>query len=336
MIKTHMTNKTNNSLRPIRSDDLPELVAVVNRRIHASGLRVNMQADELGEDLESSRTRMEHDTRVAIDDSGRIVGYAWTLNLPSDSSDERCYVEGGVDPEHRGRGVGRSLMEWSVEHAHELLAASPNDRAKYVRIHHGVDDESTRRLSARFGFAPIRWFEDLVRPLADVPDPIDVPGVRIEPWPAADPLLDEIRSAKNTSFLDHWGSAPMTAEGWREHILGYGSRLDLSFVARDTTTGRVVAHLFSTRYPADDEIVGRRQAWVDNLGTLREWRGRGVASALIGAALRAYRDDGLSHAMIGVDADSPTGASRLYRSLGFELEARFVDAQIDHSARLPS
>ena len=39
-------------------------------------------------------------------------------------------------------------------------------------------------------------------------------------------------------------------------------------------------------------------------------------------ALHAYRDDGLDHAMIGVDADSLTGAAALYRSLGFVEEHR--------------
>ena len=54
---------------------------------------------------------------------------------------------------------------------------------------------------------------------------------------------------------------------------GYGSRLDLSFIALDEE-GAVVAHCLNKRFEADDELLGRSDAWIDNLGTLRAWRGR--------------------------------------------------------------
>ena len=42
------------------------------------------------------------------------------------------------------------------------------------------------------------------------------------------------------------------------------------------------------------------------------------AAAMIADALRAYREEGISRAALEVDADSPTGADRLYVGLGFE------------------
>ncbi|MBM3800059.1 MAG: GNAT family N-acetyltransferase [Actinobacteria bacterium] len=329
------------SLRPIRADDLPELVAVVNRRYQAAGIRINMQADELGEEIDSSLTNRGRDTRVAVDESGRIVGYTWTIHLPSDVSEERCYVEGGVDTDRRGLGIGHQLLTWSLAHARERLDTSSNSIPRYVRIDHHVDDEATRELVASFGFTPVRWFDDLVRPLTDLDDlptadSIGGSPVTIEPWPLDDPLDDEIRIVKNTSFTDHWGSTPTSVEGWTEMTTGFGSRLDLSLIARDTASGRIVAFLLSKRYPADDELLGYSQAWVDKLGTLPEWRGRGLASALIGEALRQYAADGSTHAAIGVDADNPSGASRLYRALGFTTHTQIVTSQIDHSARLTS
>ena len=41
-------------------------------------------------------------------------------------------------------------------------------------------------------------------------------------------------------------------------------------------------------------------------------------------ALLIFVAAGLSHASIGVDGDSPTGAARLYRSLGFEPRQRSI------------
>ncbi|HRE01803.1 MAG TPA: GNAT family N-acetyltransferase [Ilumatobacteraceae bacterium] len=60
----------------------------------------------------------------------------------------------------------------------------------------------------------------------------------------------------------------------------------------------------------------------------RDWRGRGVASALIARSMDGFEQAGFTHALLNVDSASPTGASRLYRSLGFEPIARTVVHQI--------
>jgi ribosomal protein S18 acetylase RimI-like enzyme len=54
-----------------------------------------------------------------------------------------------------------------------------------------------------------------------------------------------------------------------------------------------------------------------------------VASALIAASLKTFATAGFTHAMLGVDADNPTGAHRLYKALGFERERRSITHQIE-------
>ncbi|MGI8867321.1 MAG: GNAT family N-acetyltransferase [Mycobacteriales bacterium] len=53
------------------------------------------------------------------------------------------------------------------------------------------------------------------------------------------------------------------------------------------------------------------------VGTAREWRGRGVASALIAASLQAARDNGIGIVSLGVDRENPTGAVGVYERMGF-------------------
>ena len=132
---------------------------------------------------------------------------------------------------------------------------------------------------------------------------------------------------KNAAFADHWGSTPTSEHHWGQMTTGYGARLDLSFVALDDD-GAVVGHCLCKRFEADDELIGRSDGWVDSLGTLREWRGRGVASGLIAHALHAFAAAGLTHASIGVDSENPTGAARLYRGLGFEPRTRRITYEI--------
>ena len=96
---------------------------------------------------------------------------------------------------------------------------------------------------------------------------------------------------------------------------GHGARLDLSFVARHKD--EVVGIALVKRFPDDDELVGGRHARIDNLTTLRDHRGRGVASALIGSVADKCRAEDLTHLALNVDSENPTGAKRLYLALGF-------------------
>ncbi len=328
---------TTMALTALTLTEIPEAVDLVNRCHAVDGPNIKVEIEEFRQELNSSLTVMDQDVRVSRDESGRIHGIVWTLHLPADSSLQRCYVEGAVDPGSRGRGHGRTLLDWGTSHARELLTAStPSSQPgsqpgsqpsspRVIRVSRSVHNLPAARLHDRFGFAPVRWFDHLTRSLDDVPDLVIPAGILVEPWPEDS---HEVLRVKNRSFADHWGSSPTTPEGWHELVHGFGGRPDLSTVARDTDSHEIVGFLLTHRYPADDEVNGGRQAWIDKLGTLATHRGRGIASALIVDALHRYRTSGHTHAMIDVDSDSPTGAHRLYKSLGFAPHHSTVTGEI--------
>ena len=69
---------------------------------------------------------------------------------------------------------------------------------------------------------------------------------------------------------------------------------------------------------------------------LREWRHRGIGSALIERSLRAFAAEGLTHAMLGVDTENQTGAVALYRALGFEPLTQSTTFELAVPARASS
>jgi GNAT superfamily N-acetyltransferase len=175
-------------------------------------------------------------------------------------------------------------------------------------------DSATEALLASHGFVPVRWFNDLRLALDTAPNPAPPAGVTVAPW---DPGRgEELRAVKNDAFRDHWGSTPTSIEGWAQMTGGFGARPDLSFMALEGD--RIVGLLLSHRYPDDDAVIGGRYGWVDKIATLRSHRGRGIATALLGAANGAYAREGLTHAALNVDTGNPTGAFGLYTRLGFE------------------
>ncbi|MFM8506149.1 MAG: GNAT family N-acetyltransferase, partial [Actinomycetota bacterium] len=106
------------------------------------------------------------------------------------------------------------------------------------------------------------------------------------------------------------------SEWWATQTSGFGSRVDWSYFAVNDDD-QIIGHLITHRTPNDDEVLGAKYAWIDNIGTLAEYRGRGIATQLITTALAKYREEGMDFAALGVDSANPTGAYRLYESLGF-------------------
>ncbi len=309
-------------LLPVSPADAGRIWALVQRSEAHDRLPRVLSRDEVDEELAEAHFDPATDARLAVL-GDEVVGWGRVWHRPSGEGLERAYLFGTVAPERRGQGVGSALMTWLVARATELLLAGPDQLPRYLRVDAYEWVADAHRLYARFGFAPVRWFEELVRPLTPPPDVRAPGGVEIVPWDRA--LDEEIRRAKNAAFSDHWGSTPTDPASWRRWIEGYGARLDLSFVA--LVDGQVVGHCLNMHYPEDEALLGRRDGWIDNLGTVRAWRGRGVASALIAASLRAFTDAGFSHAAIGVDADNPNGAAQLYRRLGFEPLHRSITHQ---------
>ena len=96
------------------------------------------------------------------------------------------------------------------------------------------------------------------------------------PWPndRDEEIIGRQRGLRGSLGLDAHGGRDLA-----QQVHGHGARLNVSVVALDAATGDVVAVCLNHAYPEDDELTGRREAWIHNLGTLRAWRKRGVASA---------------------------------------------------------
>jgi mycothiol synthase len=312
------------TLRALRGEDLPSICELHRRSEAFDGVPRVLELDELTEELDDEHVVLATDTRLAELD-GRLAGYAYTYHLPSEEREERCYVFGEVEPDCRRRGVGTALMEWALERSTEQLRSSGRDLPRYIRADSFDYIGPAHLLYAKMGLQPVRYMEELLRPLTDLPPIPTIAGVRIVAWP--DDRDDEIRLEKNAAFADHWGSTPTSPEHWQQQVRGFGARPDLSFIGLDDDD-RVIAHCLNKRYEADDELIGRRDAWIDSLGTLAAWRGKGIASAMIAHSLHAFAAADLTHASIGVDSENPTGAARLYRSLGFERAQRSITHQL--------
>jgi GNAT superfamily N-acetyltransferase len=258
-----------------------------------------------------------------------MVAYGRIWHRPSGEILERAYLQGRVDPEYRGRGIGRELLGWQVNTARGILEAVEAPIPRFMRADEWDWIEGAHRLYRRFGMEPVRYFTDMVKPLDGREEFAPITGIEIV---AYDRSRDaSVLEALNRSFADHWGSTPTDMASYQHRLEGQGVAIDLSFLA--LCDGQVVGLSLNAHYPEDEELLGRRDGWVESLGVVKEWRRKGVATALLKASFNAFVDAGFTHAVLGVDTESPTDALKLYTGLGFEPTHRSITSELEIKPR---
>lgn len=297
--------------RPLRATDLLALSDLVARCEQHDDPPYRTSAAELAQDIfDTPGADLAAGTIGAFDDTGRALAYG---RIRRTGEGAGVVIGGGVDPSLRRRGLGRDILQWQIERA-RVLADGPVTITTYVEDDMG--DHSS--MLEEEGFTPQRRFwelrRDLALPLPDV-SPLR-PPLTLERWHPE--LGEQVRLAHNESYVDGSGVALATPESWREDLAH--AVPEWSFLVMDRSTDRtpIAGYLISGRYEQDWAALGYTSGYADLLGVRREYRGRRVASALLIAAMRAYRDSGMEYACLGVDSALDDATSTLYEQLGFE------------------
>jgi mycothiol synthase len=303
--------------RPLTRDDAQASADLLNAIETVDRIGEHYTAEDTLTELVDPYADLERGSLAAFD-GDTMIGFMKIRYKPSVDDVHRVFLDGGVHPAHRRRGVGTALVEAGVTAAKVLHARHHPESKLAVDVHRPEHIAGLPELMRSQGFAPVRYFQRMEHPLGDVV-PADEP--RIEPWSAA--TDEDFRRVRNEAFEDVWGAVPMPADLWRNKITNQTFRPEVSFLLRDVT-GAPAGLLVTMSWDADTEATGIRDAHFMVVGTLREHRRRGVAGALLGHALRAAADQGYDQASLVVDSASPSGASGVFEKAGFVPKTRYV------------
>jgi mycothiol synthase len=324
--------------RPATADDATALLTLKNEIAEADAEPYRETIAEVQDLFTAGWRTFETDSLVGVDTDGTLRAWALVDTAPGDVRTVRTFLQGGVHPTHRGRGIGRELLAWEIARGRQLLAASGKEIPARITLYaEDTDPETKIRLYERSGFVARRFYSDLRRDLAQpVPDVALDGSLRVVPWSAE---LDEpARLAHNDAFRDHWGSEPRSRESWahgRSEFAPQWSFLvvddapDADVLLADPHTDPetaaalrageplVVGYELAGRYDEDFPVRGYSFGYTELLGVRRAYRGRRVAVAALAAGMRAFAADGMQYASLDVDTENPSGAHGLYASLGY-------------------
>jgi mycothiol synthase len=288
----------NVGLRSPRLDQLAELTDLINRASQELfGEREESEAS-MRMWLTGPKLNPETDIRVAVADES-FRGYA-----DIDDDPHPIYWVDLRVPQSEGDEVRVALMDWVESRAEER-------GGEVLRFHTASTDERIKGLLESRGYRVIRHFYRMRIELdGDVPQPECPEEVTIRT--ATPDEAERVYESHQESFEDHWEHVRMPYAEWEHWLMREGFDPSLWFVVED---GSELAALSLCREHEGERGLG----WVNVLGVRKPWRRRGLGRALLLHSFHEFRRRGFHAAALGVDAESLTGANRLYESAGMHV-----------------
>jgi mycothiol synthase len=241
---------------------------------------------------------------------GRIAAYADVFNR----SFVIVSIYGYVHPDYREVGLGSYLVAWGERWTRDhMLQAQENAR---VVVQHYINsaNEAARRLLENSGYSQVRGIYVMETTLDEPPT--------LPRWPADIsvrtfvPGRDEraVYEAVEDAFRDLWGRPRNPFERFVRETKNENFDPSLWFLALQ---GDEIAGLVLCKTLAGE-------GWIDVVGVRRPWRNRGLGLALLRHAFTEYQRRNIRRVSLSVDAESITGAPRLYGRAGMRVRESYI------------
>ena len=309
--------------RPARMEDAAAVTEVLNAcAIELIG-HPTWETAELALEWQSPTLDLAKDSLLVETADGRVVGYA---DVWDQEPHVRIYSMGRVHPAFRGRGIGTLLGRWLEERARRSVEAAPAGSRVTLLQHTLVSDAPALELLRGTGFEVIRYsYQMKIEMEGPPPEPVAPAGILIRPFVRHEEEEAVLR-ADEEAFKDHWGYVERPFEDGLKETL-YWMENDphfdpsLWFVAMD---GDEIAGV-ALCYPR--QVEDPEMGWVSSLGVRRRWRRQGLGLALLRHSFGEFYRRGKRSVGLGVDAQSLTGATRLYERAGMHVQRQYANLE---------
>jgi len=293
--------------------DLSAIADLINTCQAAYDLENRTTATQLREEFADPTFDIDQDLRLWQDADGNLVAIADLWRQPPAAA-LNSYLGFSMHPEVHSRDLASEILAWAEQ---RVLALGANGSVPIV-LHSSCRDtvEVRRSLLQQLGFQPERSFwrlqRSLTTPISKAAFPVGWHIRSVTPEDAASWV-----EMFNQTFIDHWNHTPATVEEFAHWVnrSDYDANLDLVV---ETPERHMTAFAYSHINPERNARLGIQEGHVGLLGTRRGYRRLGLARALLTESLRRLQLLGMTTATIGVDSQNPSGAVKLYQSVGFE------------------
>jgi mycothiol synthase len=289
--------------RPPRSNEAQAITDLIVACDVAEFGQPDFELDDLLTDWHMPGFDLAHDA-VVVADGERIVAYA--------SFVRGDYVDVYVHPDYRNAGIGKAMLEWSERRALERTPPGEEIRVGQVIT---TGETGARRLLEKRGYEPVRTYWRMTMTLADSPPaPAWPEGVVVR-------TFDQERDTRAVfglvqgAFGDNERHTAESFEEWQAFMIDRDAfEPGLWFIAE--SDGEIVGCVLCPNY--EDE------GWIRQLAVSRDWRRRGLGTALLHQAMSEFHRRGRRELGLVVDSWNRTGAKELYERAGMTVSREHV------------
>jgi ribosomal protein S18 acetylase RimI-like enzyme len=302
-------------VRPAARADFDRIVAMLHDADIADWGEPDFTAEFLEFEWSMPQLDLRTDTWLAERDAAEeVCAYTWLL-----ARDEHRQLDGWgvVHPDHRGRGLGWLLLDLIEARAREHAALAPGGG---TTLRWGViapDRAAHSMLEAR-GFVEERhsWAME-TRVGADgagAAEPAPPAGVTIRPF---DPETDAaaVHASIEESFTGHYAWVPRPFEEW--------AAMRMERQSFDPGLWRVAVSHEDGVVGALIGVITEGKGFIETLGVVPAWRGRGVGLVLLRSSFAEFGRRGIETVALDVDSENATGAVALYERAGMHVTRQF-------------
>ncbi len=309
--------------RPMTLDDAEIVAQLFAISAKAQNFQFNISPEELREEWKSPKFVLEESSLGVFNASGELVGEVEIWD------DHEIPVHPWVDltmhPDYFGSGVDEALLTWGLELSRRVIDKCPEHALISAYAGTMQEYEAKIRLLESFGMTIKRYFFRMRIDMVDVPPtPVLPDGFHIQSYRHPDQLIDVIK-ADDDGFRDHFGYVEQPIEKkieqW-EHWINTDPVFDqtLWYLVIDDATGQIAGTCLCRNEAWGEPEV----AYVNKISVRREYRQKGIALAMLRHAFHEFYKRGRHSVTLHVDANSITGAVRLYERAGMFVEQRSV------------
>lgn len=236
--------------------------------------------------------------------NGEVIGFA-AINV----GDSDNVAEGRLAllPGRRTRSAAKALMNAALG----LARAGGRELVRLVipRAASWAGDAARD-----WGFTRIRGTHVMLRPASasQMPSP-NMEGIDVRPLRPGEESA--MLAALNRAWSGTWGFTPIPPSALAGDLQGQRAGMLVATDAADDS--RIVATVHAIFDLDARNLDGGPYAWISNLTTDPEWRGRGLGRLMLARGVDRLLERGAESVMLGVDGGN-TAAVDLYQSAGFE------------------
>ncbi len=242
-----------------------------------------------------------------VESNGEIVG---GLDLRPEPDINRVILRCWVKPGHRRKGLSQQLFSYALRRVREL-------GVRYIHVNIPEKNDIAKIVLAKSGFKPVRSYLEMKINVSKM-DRLEVEKSASECRCIEQGEETELTRLQNRAFEGQWGYNPNTTETITYYTrLGGFSPEKVIFVCHD---GKIVGYCWVETAPSvynDSEQEGI----IHMLGADPDYQGKGIGRKALMAGLAYLMKKGVKTASLSVDSKNRS-ACNLYRSIGFELQAK--------------